>query len=149
MNHKLVVGRNTEDVSQKLTMAIGNLRSNEVARLAPDLLENTRNFLPENLQNVNSFFGLRLHLQKKESMAHSGWLYSRYLAACQKSKIDPVTVVALYKEGFFREFRQFDAREAELFFLGFGDAGKKALKVIIDAESTFNPDDFDSDGYQE
>ena len=147
MNHNLIIGRETEVATQGIALAIHNLPSNKVVALNTTILNNVLKILPVPLQEVDSLFGLRLTLQKKESMAHSGWLFSRYFEACKKANINPEMVAALYKDGFFREFRQFDAMESELLFIGFGQNGEEMLNVVLQAESQFNPDDFDSDGY--
>lgn len=147
MNHKLIIGRGTQGATDGIVHAIRTLPSNEVVKLDETMLENILKLLPASLQEVDSLFDLRLTLQKKESMAHSGWLYSRYLEACRKANVDTKRVVALYKNGFFCEFRQFDAREQELLFIGFGQNGEEMLEIVLQAESQFNPDDFDSDGY--
>jgi hypothetical protein len=147
VNRELIIGKNVGGVTQAIIDASCTFSPNKVMKLDKSILDNVLEFLPQSLQELDSLFGLKLILQKKESMAHSGWLYSRYREACQKINIDSKNVVAIYKDEFFREFGQFDAMETELFFLGFGQPGEKMLAVILNAESQFNPDNFDLDGY--
>lgn len=147
MSQELIIGSDIESVTQEVIVASRGFASNEVVKLDKSVLNDMSRSLPPSLQKVDSLFGLRLTLQKKESMAHSGWLYSRYLETSRRVNINHKNAVAIYKDGFFREFGQFDAMESELIFLGFGQLGEKVLSVILNAESQFNPDDFDLDGY--
>ncbi len=78
MNHKLIIDRETQGATDGIAHAIRTLPSNEVVKLDETMLENILKCLPAPLQEVDSLFGLGLTLQKKESMAHSIWLYSRY-----------------------------------------------------------------------
>ncbi|MCU0288975.1 MAG: hypothetical protein MUF15_21595 [Acidobacteria bacterium] len=148
MGSEIILGQYLRALTQLIIDAGCDFSSNKVERFDKSILERVLKILPQSLQKVDSLFGLKLILQKKESMAHSGWLYSRYLEACKKLKIDSRSVVAIYKDDFFREFGQFDAMQTELFFIGFGESGKEMLGVIFKAESQFNPDDFDLDGYR-
>lgn len=147
MNSKMVIGANVEAVTQKLVNAIGSFPSNKIVKLNPSLSTDVLPFLSATLQDTDALFGLKLTLQTNQSMAHSGWLYSRYLNACRKSKLDPATMVTLYSDGFFREFGQFGVLKPEALFLGFGQSGAQMLEAILQAELQFDPNDFDMDGY--
>jgi len=147
MNSKKVVGVNVKAITQKLASAIASLPSNKIAELNSNLSADVRAFLSHPLQKIDTLFGLRLTLKKKPSMAHSGWLHSRYLEACRKSKVDPATTVTLYSKDLFTEFEQFSVLDSEALFLGFNQNGAKMLEVILQAELHFDPNDFDIDGY--
>ncbi len=147
MTTKGVVGVNVDGVTERIVAAIRSLPHNEVAGLDPSLLAEVVPLLPTSLQGTDAILGLRLAMHEKPSMAHSGWLYSRFLSACQESEADPATVVALYCSGLFREFAQLGALESEALFLGFGQRGAEILKAILEAELHFNPSAFDADGY--
>lgn len=147
MNVKIVVGANVESVSQMLVEAISSIPPNKVVELNSKLSTKVLPFLSPELKKTEALFGLKLTLISKQSMAHSGWLYSRYLDACRKSKVDPAAAVALYSEGLFREFNQFGVLDSEALFLGFGKKGTKMLKCILQAEFQFDPNNFDIDGY--
>lgn len=145
---KLLVGAPLDKLSQKLASVISSLPFDKVVQLDPHLVAEMLPFLPPELQKTDSLFGLNLAIKSSLSMAHSGWLYSRYHDACIDLGIKPSLGVAFYSAGQFRQFEQFIVREPIALFLGFDRIGAKLLKVIIRAESQFDPNDFDLDGYK-
>jgi len=151
MNPKAIVGSNVETITQRLVDVIRALSHNKVVKLDTSLAADTLPYLPVPLQETDALFGLRLTLQTKPSMVHSGWHDSHFLEACRKYKLDPATAVSLavslYSDGLFREFKHFPVLETEVYFLGFGETGANLLADILQAELQFNPNDFDRDGY--
>ena len=148
MSDNIVIGTNVQEVTQKLVNDLSSVHPNKVEKLESSLCVSLHPFLSPSLREIDSLFGLRLNLKTKPSMAHSGWLFSRYYNACHKLKLDYKTIVTSYSNGFFRELGQFEIMDSGVLFLGFGQSGAKMLEVILQAELQFNPRDFDSDGYQ-
>ena len=134
--------------AKKIADFITSLNYNEVTSLDVNLFANVRSYLPATLQEIDSFYGLKLILKSDYNMAHSGWLYSRYHEACKTNEINPTTIVTLFSDHLFREYNQFGMIMNEMcLLLGFGLDGRKMLKVILEAENKYDSSIFDSDGY--
>lgn len=92
---------------------------------------------------TREFRCLRLRLKSPSSPAHSGWLCANAVVRYRQ-----VTVWLVGSSG-VEPFRQFSAATSgeELLLLASGPGADECLRAFIEAECTFNPDDFDSDGY--
>lgn len=147
MGAKIVIGSMIAEEAKKIADFIKSLNSNEVTSLDVNLFANVRSYLPATLQEIDSFYGLKLILKSDYNMAHSGWLYSRYHEACKTNKIDPTTIVTFFSDHLFREYNPFGIMNEMYLLLGFGLDGRKMLKVILEAENKYDSSIFDSDGY--
>lgn len=138
MKPNIIVGVNLEIITEQLSKAISSLSPNKVDNLDLNLLNNILPFLPSSLQMTNKLLGLKLLLKTTLTIDHGGWLYSHYIKNCKKHKVDPKTAVAIYFDGFFREYADICILDKnEVLFLGFDQISFKILESIIDAESKF------------
>jgi hypothetical protein len=146
MSSQLILGEGLALLTEKLRKILSTLPVNKVTLLniqPQDMI----GFLPTELSSTEKFYGLRIINADGESLPHSGWIFSHYLNACKQQGIDERKAISLYSKGFFREFGQLDLLENEGLFLAFGSPGEMMLSVVLDAHMSFNPDDFDEDGY--
>jgi hypothetical protein len=145
----LVIGAPVDELAERLATTISSLPFDTVTKLNSRLIEELSLFLPPALKTSSSLFGLNLEIKTKVSLAHSGWLYSRYYDFCRAAGLDPATQIAFYSNGQFRKFEQFSVREPHALFLGFNDDGARALAVVSEAEAQYDPSEFGLDGYKE
>ncbi len=92
-------------------------------------------------------YGLKLRLSHEPSFALSGWL----MKACVEENEGFSTKVGfLNHQGHYEELKQFSIAQLhskEVFLCATGPSSEACLKAISEAERTFKPDNWDSDGY--
>ena len=91
-----------------------------------------------------SVFSMHLPEDVEYNMTFSGWLFSRVFNA----KLSATVIHSFGK--IFVPFEQFSLVKADArpLFKATGQQAKEALEVLKEAFLSFNPDDFDSDGYK-
>lgn len=96
------------------------------------------------LEEEDNAFSLVLPSKETYTMALSGWIYSRY---SEKKYKDATVWVS--NNGAFKLIEQFSLSQLGAYphFIARGADAYDALTTIRDAYLSFNPDDFDSDGY--
>jgi len=89
---------------------------------------------------------MRLPNDATYSMALSGWLYSRFSNAKLDASLEHYVDIG---DGIFIPFDQFTlVREGAMpLFKATGTQANIALEILKQAFDSFNPDDFDTDGY--
>ena len=91
-------------------------------------------------------WGLRLDFRWPMTMAHSGWIYYRATRAVEG---DDTTRMGLLLEDGLAELTQFALLRTggQGCLVGVGPKARQALRAAAQAEASYNPANFDSDGY--
>ena len=96
------------------------------------------------IEEEDNAFSLILPTNETYTMALSGWIYSMY---SEKKFKD--AKVWISRKGAFELFEQFSLSQIETYphFVARGTDAYEALNIIKKAYLSFNPENFDSDGY--
>jgi hypothetical protein len=131
---------------------LGNVRSfpsqyrSQIERAAPGTAIRIRP-VGSIREHGKEVWGLRIELRRPMTMAHSGWIYYQARRAVED---DETTRVGLLLEDEFAELTQFALlrTRGEAYLLAAGPRAREALRAVAEAETSYNPANFDSDGYR-